>query len=243
VHTKSELVFENYCRERGYLSERIEPELNAGQFPDYRVVTPVGPVIVEIKEFTPNKNDRRFVDELRKLGRADAKRSIGKRVRSAIKDAAPQLRRYEQDPFPEVLLLYDNIYDNSVLDDYWPWARNEYLQALDIASGMFGSPRMRFWLDPGKRSVEATDYPHGGGRQLTNTERLYIGAVAILNEATEQTPIQIDFFHNWFSTKPVWPKYFQHPSDRHFIKTGHPDSTGWDWSEFVGDRQKDAFPD
>ncbi len=42
VHTKSELVFEDYCRERGYRSERIEPEINSGQFPDYRVITPAG---------------------------------------------------------------------------------------------------------------------------------------------------------------------------------------------------------
>jgi hypothetical protein len=58
VHTKWALVFENYCRERGYLSERIESEVKAGRFPDYQIVTPAGPVIVEIKELTANDADR-----------------------------------------------------------------------------------------------------------------------------------------------------------------------------------------
>jgi hypothetical protein len=233
VRNKSELVFEDYCRERGYQAERITPEVNAGQFPDYHLVTPAGPVIVEMKEFTANEADKRFVETLNKEGRADYRRSPGKRVYNAIKDAAPQLRRYRDTAFPEVLLVYDNI----VVEGYWPLGRNDYLQPLDIAAGMFGSPVMRFWLDPDQKPIDATDSTHGGSRQLTETERLYISAVAVLNEATETTPIQIDFFHNWFTTKPVWPRYFLHPSDRHFIKTGHPDTTGWDWSEFIGDRQ------
>jgi hypothetical protein len=233
VHTKSEVLFENYSRERGYQTERITPEVNAGQFPDYRVVTPAGSVIVEIKEFTANDADRRFIETFNKLGKASFhKRSPGKRVFDAIRDSAPQLRRYKDTPFPEVLLLFDNI----EVDGSWPFGPNDYLQPLDIAAGMFGSLTVRFWLDPNKRPIDATDSTHGGGRQLTERERLYMGAVAVLNEATEKTPIQIDFFHNWFSTKPVWPKYFPHPNDRHFIKTGHPDTTGWDWSEFVGDR-------
>jgi hypothetical protein len=155
VRNKSELVFEDYCRERGYQAERITPEVNAGQFPDYHLVTPAGPVIVEMKEFTANEADKRFVETLNKEGRADYRRSPGKRVYNAIKDAAPQLRRYRDTAFPEVLLVYDN------------------LQPLDIAAGMFGSPVMRFWLDPDQKPIDATDSTHGGSRQLTETERLY----------------------------------------------------------------------
>ena len=71
MQTKSERVFEDYCRERRYQNERIEPDVNAGRFPDYRLVTPAGPVIVEIKEFTPNDDDIRLVETLHKHGKAD----------------------------------------------------------------------------------------------------------------------------------------------------------------------------
>jgi hypothetical protein len=238
VQTKSEIVFEHYCRERGYPNERIEPELNAGRFPDYRLITPAGPVIVEIKEFTPNDADITFLETVDKRGKAffDPRRP-GKRVFDAIRDSAAQLRRYKDTPFPELLLLYDNIYNNSELDGPWPFGRNDYLEPLAIAAGMFGSLRVRFLLDENKVPTDVTNWTHGGGRQLTETTGLYIGAVAVLNEATEKTPIQVDFFHNWFSTKPLLPKYFPHPSDRHFVKPGHPDVTGLQWAEFIGDRQ------
>jgi len=233
VHTKSELLFENYCREREYQVERITPAVNAGMFPDYRVITPEGPVIVEIKEFVENEEDKRFVKALNKQGHAITKRSPGKRVYGAIKDAAPQLRRYKDEAFPEVLLLYDNIVD----DGSWPFGRNEYLAPLDISAGMFGSLVVQVWLHPNEKPTAVNDSTHGGKRQLTETERLYIGAVAVLNEATDQDPIRIDFFHNWFSSKRLRPEYFLHPSDRHFIKAGHPDRTGWEWLKFTGSRQ------
>ena len=65
---------------------------------------------------------------MKKMGRADSRKFIGKRVRSAIRDSAPQLRRCRDTAFPEVLLLYDNI----EVDGYWPFGRNDHLQPLDI---------------------------------------------------------------------------------------------------------------
>jgi hypothetical protein len=182
VRTKSELLFERYCGERGYQSEQIEPEPKAGRSPDYRVMTPAGRVIVEIKEFTPNEEDKRIVDALKKLGHAAYERRLGKRVRKAIHGAAPQLRRYEDTLLPEVLLLHDNIYDNPKLDGHWPFARNEYLEPLAIEAAMFGSPQIRFRLNCKRTAIDSTGSSHGGGRQFTETERLYIGAVAVLNE-------------------------------------------------------------
>jgi hypothetical protein len=231
MSTKSELVFERYCTERGYQAERIRPQADAGRFPDYRLATPAGSVIVEIKEFNANDADIRFAETLERYGHASDRRSLGKRVFNAIRDSASQLRRYKDTAFPEVLLLYENIEVEG-----WPFGRNEYLRTHDMAAGMFGSLTVRVWLDSSEKPVNENDATYGGGRQMTNRERLYIGAVAILNEATERSPIQIDFFHNPFSTKPVRPRYFPHPDDRHFVKTGHPDVVGWDWAEFVGDR-------
>ena len=128
------------------------------------------------------------------------------RTRRQIPSSVPRIA------FSEVLLLHDNIYNNTKLGDCWQFGRNEYLAPLDIAAGMFGSPVVRFWLDAEKRPIDANDTTHGGGRRITEKERLYIGAVGVFNEGTERSPIQIDFFHNPFSTKPVWPRYFPHPN-------------------------------
>ena len=57
---------------------------------------------MEIKEFTPNDEDNAFAATLEKEGKASFdNRSIGRRVRKAIIDSAPQLRRYKDTPLPE----------------------------------------------------------------------------------------------------------------------------------------------
>jgi hypothetical protein len=158
---------------------------------------------------------------LNKLECADLQRSPGKRVFSSIKDARSAVAPLQTNSVSRSPLLYDNIYDNRAPDGYCPWSKQ--VSAASRHSGWnVWSPVVRFWLDPDQKPVNATD------SQLTETERLYIGAVAVLKEATGKTPIQIDFFHNPFTTKPRWLKYFPHSNDRHFVKPGPSDTMGWD---------------
>jgi hypothetical protein len=229
--TVSERLFLNYCTIRRYKAREITPKDKAGRFPDYEVTTPAGALVVEIKEFTPNDEDKAFAAALEKEGKASVEnRSIGRRVRKAIIDAAPQLRRYKDTPLPEILLLYDNLASDSyggIID---------YLDPMSVGAGMFGEPVIRFWRDPSLKPAGARDARHGGGRQLTETTRLYIGALAVM-KVDSADKIHIDFFHNPFSTKPVWPRYFLDPSDPHHIKPSHPNNAAWAWDEFVGDRK------
>jgi hypothetical protein len=212
VSTLSEQHFVTYCKARQYGADKITPKESAGRFPDYEVTTSAGSVIVEIKGFTPNDEDHAFAAALDAGGKASfSNRSIGKRVRKAISDAAPQLRRYKDSPLPEV-------------------------DPMNIGAGMFGEPVIRFWRDPSLKPPGAPDAKHGGRRQLTETTRLYIGALGVMKVAPSGQ-VHIDFFHNPFSTKPVWPRYFLHPDDHHYVKSDHPDSSEWAWDEFVGDRE------
>ena len=92
VSTVSERQFLNYCRARRYKAKRITPKDKAGRFPDYEVTTAAGSVILEIKEFTPNDEDKAFAAAMETEGKASfCNRSIGRRVRKAIIDSAPQL--------------------------------------------------------------------------------------------------------------------------------------------------------
>jgi hypothetical protein len=148
---------------------KITPKEKGGRFPDYEVTTPVGSLIVEIKEFTPNDEDNAFATEMDTTGTASfSSRSIGKRIRKAIIDAAPQLRRYKNTLLPEVLLLYDNMASDSY------GGINDYLDPMNVGAGMFGQPVIRFWRDPSLKPPGAQDATHGGGRQFTETTRLYI---------------------------------------------------------------------
>ena len=145
---------------------------------------------MEIKEFTPNDEDNAFAATLEKEGKASVdNRSIGRRVRKAIIDSAPQLRRYQDTPLPEILLLHDNLASGSyggIID---------YLDPMNVGAGMFGEPVIRFWRDPSLKPAEAPDATHGGGRQLTETTRLYIGALGVM-KVDSADEIRIDFFHN-----------------------------------------------
>jgi hypothetical protein len=231
VSTLSEQHFVTYCKARQYRADKITPTESAGRFPDYEVSTSAGSVIVEIKEFTPNDEDHAFAGALDAGGTASfSNRSIGKRVRKAISDAAPQLRRYKESPLPEVLLLYDNMASDSY------GGINDYLDPMNIGAGMFGEPVIRFWRDPSLKPPGTPGAKHGGRRQLTETTRLYIGALGVMKVAPSGQ-VHIDFFHNPFSTKPVWPRYFLHPDDHHYVKPDHPDRSEWAWDEFVGDRE------
>jgi hypothetical protein len=229
--TVSEQHFLAYCGARRYSAKKITPENELGRFPDYEVTTPAGALIVEIKEFTQNDEDKAFAAVLDNEGTASfSNRSIGRRVRKAIIDAAPQLRRYKDTPVPEVLLLYDNMASDSY------GGINDYLDPMNMGAGMFGELVIRFWRDRSGKPPGAQDATHGGKRQLTETTRLYIGALGVM-KVDSASEIRIDFFHNPFSNKPVWPRYFLHPDDRHYVKSDHPDKSEWAWDEFVGDRQ------
>src|SRR5437867_10456990 len=173
--TVSEQYFLNYCKARYYKVKKITPKDKAGRFPDYETTTPAGRVIVEIKEFSPNDEDKAFAATLQREGKASFEnRSTGRRVRKAIIDAAPQLRRYKNTPLPEVLLLYDNAASAAYA------GLNDYLDHMNLGAGMFGKPVIRFWRDPSLKPEEAPDATHGGRRQLTETTRLYIGALGVM---------------------------------------------------------------
>ena len=226
--TVSERLFLEYCDDRRYSAEKLAIPKGSGRFPDFKVEASAGHVIFEIKEFAPNLEDRQFQEEMTAEDHAGFSRSIGKRVRKAIIDAAPQLRRYKDTKFPEVLLLFDNTRGSFTIADY--------LDPLDMSAGMFGEAVIRFWRQGSVKPVGASDATHGGRRQLTEKERLYIGALRVMRRGSAGR-VQIDFYHNPFSSKPVWPRYFLDSADRHFIKSEHPDNAAWRWDQFIGDRK------
>ncbi len=108
VKTKSEILFEQYCKSMGYVCNPIIAGSERGKTPDFEVIAE-SKVIVEIKELTPNKDDERQAKELMQQHWTTGGGRPGKRIYDHIKSAASQLRTYKDSATPCVLLLYDNI--------------------------------------------------------------------------------------------------------------------------------------
>ena len=220
MKTTSEIRFEEYCGHRGYLFDRIELPVLAGRRADYRLRLGSGDVICEVKQIEDGPWEERINERLKDFGRADASRPIGERARSVIRDAAPQLKAHRGEKIPLVIFAMD-------------LTSHDHLCEVDIDAAMFGKPAIRFYPDGKHPDDLRTNFGHAGGRQMTEGGRLYISALCVLKRRS----VALELFHNPFAENPLFPHYFPHHEDRHFIKGDHPEKAGHLWLEYVGTKE------
>lgn len=227
--TKSEIFFDEYCRLRKYQNKPIESGSNLGKTPDRLVTTSRGDVIAEIKELTPNEEDRRQIEELKRQGSTSGGGRPGSRVFSIIKRAAPQLKHFSYQHLPGVLVLFDNI----VIDGMRSRAGCIDLNSSFIDFGMYGLQTVHLTTEspePRSRLIRCGD-ERGGHRQMTEDARNYISAVAVLYEHPETCEPLLYIYHNYFTHTPLPFDIFRGPYDRHFRKPDHPDNCPQKWEE------------
>ncbi len=110
TQTESELLFEAFCRRGGIRYKRVPQAKTAGeQSPDYVVWLGSQEVIVEVKQFDPNAQEKRAAAAMARgevvvLG----PKRPGDRVWSAIHGAAPQLKARSQGRLPTMVVVYNN---------------------------------------------------------------------------------------------------------------------------------------
>lgn len=120
--TKSEELFETYCKSNNIQFERI-PRNNNSKSPDYLMTVKNQDLIVEIKQVEPNEDDAKFRDSLLREGKAfreyDVKKSL-KRVQRLIKDADRQIVEYQRYSanLPSIVILFDNTGCNHYTNNY-----------------------------------------------------------------------------------------------------------------------------
>jgi len=124
--TNSEGLFLKYCADQSYQIEKI-PE-GADRTPDFKVCTPYGQIIAEVKETCPNEEEIKIASE----NGGTIVKSIGKRAGEKIKQAMK--KKYADQQIPRVIVLYDNIVVNGV----HPLRPSFYFDPTDIAFGMYG---------------------------------------------------------------------------------------------------------
>ncbi len=104
--TQSEQWFEEFCNSVGLKFERIEEgELKT---PDYFLDVDNQKIIVEVKEFARNKEERESDRLLEERGYGEAlSNTPGDRVRKKISGASAQIKERTQGIYPSILVLCD----------------------------------------------------------------------------------------------------------------------------------------
>lgn len=219
MKTRSETQFEDYCIHRGYSFDRIELGTAAGRRADYRLHLPSGDAICEVKQIEPGPWEKGVEERLNRHGSADLSRAIGGRAGAMIQDAAPQLKRHRGDGIPLLIFAMD-------------LTGHDHLSEVDIDAAMFGKPTIRFYVGGNNADDRRPHFRHGGGRQMTEQIRLYISALCVMQHHC----VALKIFHNPFAEYPLFPHYFPHGEDTHFIKGDHPEKVRDLWCEYVGPR-------
>jgi hypothetical protein len=189
--TISEILFERFCRREGLKFSRIKPSESPGmKSPDYQIQSPRGPVIVEVKQFDPNAEDKRNAQLLEERGYGDAiGGEPGARARIKIQSGARQLKARSEGRFPTVLVLYNNVPFNSRGTDPY-----------EIKTAMYGLEKVD--LAVGQATVSVVDRGFGPKRKVTPSSNTSLSAVAVLY-ARSRHDLRLVVFHNIYAATPL----------------------------------------
>lgn len=202
--TESEKLFEQFCKDNGIEFSRLDPaETPESQCPDYEIKTADGPVIVEVKQFDPNEEDRQNARLLEERGYGKAIGGApGARVRLKIQSGTKQLKVRSQGKVPTVLVLYNNVPFNS-----------RGTHPYEIKTAMYGIEKID--LAVGKTRVAVVDRGFGPKRKLTPSDNTSLSAVATLLENLDGDLV-LSLFHNIYASRPLTWQSLNGPKIAHF---------------------------
>lgn len=220
--TKSEQLFSDICKRHGYSITKVPTRSDEQkQSPDFRVRTPFGDFIAEIKEITPNEDDMRQIREMRDTGSTSGGGEIGSRARRAIRKAAKQLRTYKNHEIPLIVVLYDNARDGDYRVSYPMY----YTEGFHIDTAMYGS---RVVYVPLKKGVIRQPDKNGGGRTTTASEKTYLSAIVVISDWDDE---HIMVYHNSFATTPLSTSILADDKSVHYSKGKYVYGEPWKWNE------------
>lgn len=219
--TTSERLFAKFCEDLGYLCEKIPADPVSGtKTADFRVTKNHKLIcIAEVKELSPNADDKRQYRELKKSGFTEGGGEIAARARALIRKASDQLKR-DAELGPKIIVLYNNVRIN---DQRIGWD-TQHLDQYEIGAAMFGDLVVSVRLDGG---ISDKADRAGGGRATTEKEKRYLSAVAVLKDDGS-----VLFYHNCFASRPLSEKVFQGPSIVHLTKDT-PIQSPWEWRRVI----------
>ena len=199
--TRSEAVFEDFCRLHGIPCERIT--VGTTRSPDYRIFPCGEAVICEVKEIEPTREEKQAQAALERGEPVSFGGIVGARVRKKITDGAPQIRKYAKGRCPGVLVLWEA--------DWVP----HHLTAYNIKAAMYGFDAIVYAVpkDP-EKAPYPVDRKSGGKRRVTDSHNTSLSAVAALRTIDDR--IECRVYHNVFAAIRLRPALLQLPDVWHY---------------------------
>jgi len=201
----AEQVFIELCDQAGIRWRRIPTaEKDREKRPDYEIEVSGNYVVVEVKQFDPNREEKKALADLEKQHfAAFPTRKPGGRVRKAIDKAAPQLKALSKGKLPTVVAVLSNVLDSHV-DPY------------DIMTAMKGLDTVPVTV-PKDSNVQPSfgDPKSGPDKRMTTNHNTTISAVAVIRKAPEAGYV-LDVYHNNFAANPIDPAWLRRPDIRHW---------------------------
>lgn len=231
AETKSENLFLEYCNCRGYVAKRLSAPTDGGQFPDYEVMIGGIRIVVEIKELQPNPTDKEMAKAIQEKRIQVFGGEMGRRVRTHIEDAERQLRRYESEHVPCLVVLYDDIVVNGFRPnppEQFPRDIMNPLYPGHIDVGMYGHQVAKLRIHPDGQ-IESLGDARGNKRTLRSGHQDNISAVATLHDYNSSYGLFLIVYHNYFAKNTLPKTVFANSKDKQLEKPGHPDSCPGDW--------------
>lgn len=200
--TLSENLFEQFCRDKAIRCRPIG--VGRGRTPDYDIFLPRRKVVTEVKEITPNQNERATEAALRKCQFSAVSFTPGDRVRGKIANASPQIKARAQYRYPGLLVLFANGLLTRHLDSY------------QIRVAMYGLETVVVAVP---RNPRESPYPigrkYGPRRKMTPLHNTSVSAVGVLS-TRENGGIDLIVYHNDHAAQPLRPELFHRYGIRQF---------------------------
>jgi hypothetical protein len=159
--------------------------------PDYDIFLSRRKVVTEVKEITPNQNERAAEAALRRGQYVRVSTTPGNRIRGKIADAAPQIKARAQYRYPGLLVLFANGLLTGHLDSY------------QIRVAMYGLETVVVAVPRNPReSPYAIGRKYGPRRKMTPLHNTSVSAIGVLS-ALENGGIDLIVYHNEHAAKPL----------------------------------------
>jgi hypothetical protein len=220
MKTQSEKLFEDCCANAGLACTRISEE--ASRTPDYELTIDGQRIVVEVKEFSRNKDEQESDRLLSERGYGSVlSNTPGDRVRKKITDSSAQIKARTQGTYPSILVLFDRGQIAGHLDPY------------NIRVAMYGLEQIHIAV-PRVPSVSpyATGMSYGPKRKMTEEDNTSISAIGVLF-TPGLSKIGLHVYHNRYAAVPLDSTLLARHGIRQYELEGDLSANTAKWKELV----------
>lgn len=204
MKTQSEKLFEDFCKRKDIDCKPIS--VRSSRTPDYCISVNGTEIVVEVKEFSPNKEDEEM------LRKAVQKKGIvmggphrpGERVRRKIAKSAKQISNLSKGKYPGMLVLYSSIISINPLNEY------------EMKVAMFGLDSIVVSVPNSMNNMpEILGKKSGPKKKLTPNHNTSMSAIAVFTDSSGIPNLTV--YHNHHAAIKIPPTVFKKVGCQQFM--------------------------